>query len=252
MNELSLFSGAGGGLLATQHLLGFNTIGYVEYDNYCQQVIAQRIKDGFLHNAPIFTDIRAFLDSGCAKLYQGITDLITAGFPCQPFSVAGQRKAEKDERNLWPEVHKTICQVRPRYVYLENVPSILSFDYIRRIYGDLAEAGYNAQWCELSAENCGAPHKRKRWWLVANSVCKRLASDSVQKAINHKECGGAWASITTNSTFNIAGNTFRELAFNLRTNDGVANRVDRIKAIGNGQVPKVVATAWGTLSLNIK
>ena len=88
MNELSLFSGAGGGLLATQHLLGFNTIGYVEYDNYCQQVIAQRIKDGFLHNAPIFTDIRAFIDSGCAELYRGVTDVVAAGFPCQPFSVA--------------------------------------------------------------------------------------------------------------------------------------------------------------------
>jgi len=170
VNELSLFSGAGGGLLATQHLLGFNTIGYVEIDDYCQKVIAQRIKDGFLHNAPIFTDIKAFIDSGCAELYQGVTDLITAGFPCQPFSVAGQRKAEQDERNLWPQTIQCIRIIRPRYAFLENVPGLLATSYIRRIYGDLAEAGYNARWCMLGADDCGAPHRRKRWWCVAESI----------------------------------------------------------------------------------
>jgi len=87
MNELSLFTGAGGGLLGTK-LLGWNPIGYVEWDDYCQRVIAQRIKDGFLPDAPIFGDIKTFIDSGCAELYRGVTDVISAGFPCQPFSVA--------------------------------------------------------------------------------------------------------------------------------------------------------------------
>ena len=91
MRELSLFSGAGGGLLGTK-LLGWEPIGYVEWDDYCQRVIAARIRDGYLPNAPIFGDIKAFIDSGCAELYRGITDVISAGFPCQPFSVAGKRK----------------------------------------------------------------------------------------------------------------------------------------------------------------
>jgi site-specific DNA-cytosine methylase len=81
MNELSLFSGSGGGLLGTM-LLGFTPIGYVEWDDYCQRILASRIKDGILPAAPIFGDIKTFIDSGCAELYRGITDVISGGFPC--------------------------------------------------------------------------------------------------------------------------------------------------------------------------
>ena len=169
MRELSLFSGAGGGLLATKHLLGWETIGYVEIDEFCQRVIAQRIRDGHLDNAPIFTDIRAFIDSGCAELYRGITDVITAGFPCQPFSVAGKGLAEADERNQWPNTLECVRLVRPRFVFLENVPGLLTHEYIRRIYGDLVEIGYDARWDCISAAHVGAPHKRLRWWLVAHA-----------------------------------------------------------------------------------
>ena len=91
MNELSLFSGAGGGLLGTM-LLGFRPIGYVEWDDYCQRVLAARIRDGFLSDAPIFGDIKTFISDGYAASYTGLVDVITAGFPCQPFSVAGKRK----------------------------------------------------------------------------------------------------------------------------------------------------------------
>src|ERR1041385_3049544 len=87
LNELSLFTGCGGGVLGSL-LLGHRIIGYVEKDDYCQKLIAQRIKDGIFHNAPIFSDIRTFIDSGSAELYRGVTDILSAGFPCQPFSVA--------------------------------------------------------------------------------------------------------------------------------------------------------------------
>ena len=170
MNELSLFTGAGGGLLATQHLLGFNTIGYVEIEEYPQAILAQRIADGFLNPAPIFGDIKRFISEGYAESYKGMVDVITAGFPCQPFSVAGQRKAEQDERNQWPNLIECIRIIRPQYAYLENVPGLLATDYIRRIYGDLAEAGYNARWCVLGADDCGAPHRRKRWWILATNT----------------------------------------------------------------------------------
>ena len=184
MNELSLFSGAGGGLLATKHLLGWNTIGYVEIDDYCQRVLAQRIKDGFLDNAPIFGDIRTFIDSGHAELYRGVTDVITAGFPCQPFSVAGKRDTT-DKRNMWPSTIEAIRIVKPRYgCFLENVPGLLSaksgvdnatarsISYFGTILRDLAEAGYNARWTVLGAGDCGAPHRRKRLWVMAESRCK--------------------------------------------------------------------------------
>jgi site-specific DNA-cytosine methylase len=97
MNELSLFTGAGGGLLGT-HLLGWKPCGYVEFNPYCQKVIAQRIKDGFLPIAPIFTDVREFIKSGAARQYRGIAQVVSAGFPCQPFSSAGKQLGADDPR----------------------------------------------------------------------------------------------------------------------------------------------------------
>ena len=167
MKELSLFSGAGGGLLATKHLLGWETIGYVEIDEYCQAVLAQRIEDGYLDPAPIFGDIEQFIQEGYAEAYQGMVDVITAGFPCQPFSIAGERKGEGDKRNQWPNTIECLRIIRPKYAFLENVPGLLSSGYAGQIFGDLAEAGYNARWCVLGADDVGAPHQRKRLWIVA-------------------------------------------------------------------------------------
>ena len=172
MKELSLFSGAGGGLLGTHHLLGWQTIGYVEYDDYCQRVIAQRIKDGLLSSAPIFGDIRTFISEGCAGLYRGVTDVISAGFPCQPFSVAGKRRGEEDERNMWPFTRDTIRIVKPKWAFLENVPGLISSGYFGEVISDLAEIGYHARWTVLGAKDVGAPHKRDRLWIVAESQCK--------------------------------------------------------------------------------
>ncbi len=205
MNELSLFSGAGGGLLGTK-LLGFQHIGYVEWNPYCQQIIAQRIKDGIFDEAPIFTDVREFVQSGVAREYRGFTDVVTAGFPCQPFSVAGKRKASDDDRNMWPATMEIIRQVRPANVFLENVSGLLSanetycqncgdinwklcefkeeskcgtceiamdgnatrpFYYFGEILRDLAESGYDARWCVLGAGDLGAIHRRKRLWVYA-------------------------------------------------------------------------------------
>ena len=171
MNVLSLFTGAGGGELAFQHLLtGFRTIGYVEIDDYCQRVIAQRIKDGLLDNAEIYGDIRTFIAEGYAEAYQGQVDVITAGFPCQPFSVAGKQLAEKDNRNLWPETIKTIRIVKPATVFLENVPGLLASEYALTIFRQLRENGYQTlPPLRLGADDIGANHRRKRAWIVAHS-----------------------------------------------------------------------------------
>lgn len=150
-------------------LLGWETVGYVERDEDCQRIIAQRIRDGIFDEAPIFGDIRAFIRDGYAASYQGVVDVITAGFPCQPFSVAGRRKGSDDSRNLWPETLEVLRTVRPRFALLENVPGLLANEYIRTIFGDLAESGFDARWCVLSAADVGAPHLRKRLWIVANA-----------------------------------------------------------------------------------
>jgi len=113
MNELSLFSGTGGGLLGTK-LLGFMPVGYVENNDYCQRILKQRITDGVLENAPIFGDIKAFISDGYADEYKGMVDIITAGFPCQPFSIAGKQQGDQDGRNMWPETIDVIRRVRWR------------------------------------------------------------------------------------------------------------------------------------------
>ena len=168
MNELSLFTGAGGGVLGTR-LLGWKSVGYIEWDKYCQQILAQRIKDGILDEAPIFRDIDDFIKSGAAKKYQGYVDVVTAGFPCQPFSVAGKKKGQDDDRNKWPQTIQCIRDVRPRYAFLENVPGLLSSGYFGEILTALAEAGFDARWCVLGADDVGAPHRRKRIWIKATS-----------------------------------------------------------------------------------
>ena len=297
MNELSLFSGAGGGLLGTK-LLGWRHVGYVEYERYCQQVIAQRIKDGFLDEAPIFGDIDHFIESGASKKYAGFVDVVTAGFPCQPFSVAGKQKGQDDERNKWPQTIQCICDVRPRYALLENVPGLLNSGYFQEILGSLAQAGYDAKWIVFGADDVGAPHRRKRLWILADSKCGR---GGVQPRALDREAGTiqAWGeqiqsrSEVRDSSTHVAdtpsdrkrGETdtgFPPQSFkggprmekgrdkimadsdgaklgrksdwwstepNVgRVVNGVASRVDRLKAIGNGQVPAVAATAWEILA----
>jgi len=169
MRELSLFSGAGGGLLGTVHLLGWRPVGYVEIDDYCQRVLAARIRDGLLPAAPIFGDIRTFIADGYAAGYSGLVDVITAGFPCQPWSVAGRGGGETDERNLWPETAECIRIVRPRFALLENVPGLLVHRYFGTVLGDLAEARYDCRWTVLSAKAVGAPHARDRLWILGHA-----------------------------------------------------------------------------------
>lgn len=170
MRELSLFTGAGGGLLGTHHLLGWETVGYVEIEDYCQRVIKQRIADGLLPEAPIFSDIRAFISEGYAASYTGMVDVVTGGFPCQPFSVAGKQAGENDPRNMWPQTIEAIRIVRPRYCFLENVPGLLVSGYFDRIVRDLHEARYDARWITLGADDVGAPHRRKRLWIMATDT----------------------------------------------------------------------------------
>ena len=164
MNELSLFSGYGGFNLGFQLAgLKVRTVGYVEWEKYPQEIIKARIKDGYIDDAPIFADIRSF----DGTQYRGLVDIITGGFPCQPHSVAGQRKGEADERNLWPDTARVINEVGPRYVLLENVPGIISNGYAGTVVGELSELGYDATWGIVSAEDAGAPHRRQRWWCFA-------------------------------------------------------------------------------------
>lgn len=289
MRELSLFTGAGGGLLGT-HLLGWEPCGYVEWNSYCQQVIAARIRDGYLPVAPIFTDVREFVQSGAAEQYRCVADVVTAGFPCQPFSVAGKQRAADDERNMWPATREVIRRVQPRSVLLENVPGLVSCGYIGTVLSDLAALGYVGRWGVLGAADAGAPHKRDRLWIVAHTdyakrraqreACDRLAigPDGIpqgQEGAGRFECGssdvayaercrseqrpdldllGRWQGEAEQTRMGGGGGYWKADPANDpesgvgRVANGVAHRVDRLKALGNGQVSAVVARAWQELA----
>ncbi len=166
MNELSLFSGYGGFSLGLR-LAGVEvtTIGYVEQDAYCQQILSQRMEDGYLDTAPIVRDIT----TTDFRPMAGLVDIITAGFPCQPHSSAGKRLGKKDSRNLWPDTLRVIREVGPHYVLLENVRGLAdgANPYSAEILGQLSEVGMDAVWGLHSAAEAGAPHLRWRWWCLA-------------------------------------------------------------------------------------
>lgn len=165
MNELALFAGAGGGILGGI-LCGWRCVCAVEKEPYCREVLLRRQRDGVLPMFPTWDDIRTF----DGRPWRGVVDIVTAGFPCQPWSCAGQRKGENDDRNLWPETLRVLREVGSRYVLLENVPGLLAHDYFGEILGGLAEAGYDARWGIVSAVEVGAPHIRKRLWIVCSDT----------------------------------------------------------------------------------
>ena len=182
MNGMDLFAGSGIGSLALKNIIpDYKTVCYVEWEAYCQAILIARIKDGLLDDAPIWDDVRTF----DGKQWRGKVDIVYGGFPCQPFSVAGKRQGETDEKNMWPDTVRIIGEVRPRFALLENVPGLFVFEYIRQIFGSLAEIGYDCEWLPLSASEVGAPHRRERAWILAypngGQNYSRIESESIQE-----------------------------------------------------------------------
>jgi DNA (cytosine-5)-methyltransferase 1 len=162
MNELSIFTGIGGSILTGEEL-GWNNVGCVEFDQKACAILNRNFPNLKIWNCDIGIFNKLF-----AHGYKGV-DLITAGFPCQPFSSSGKRLGEADSRNGWPATRRCIGVVRPPIAFLESVPGLTSFRYTQRIFGDLAEMGYDARWCIVSAAEVGAPHIRERLWILANN-----------------------------------------------------------------------------------
>ena len=244
MNELSLFTGAGGGVLGTT-MLGFKHIGYVEWNEHCQRVIAQRIKDGLISNAPIYGDIRTFNSEGYAESYKGLVDVVSAGFPCQPFSGSGHQLGEEDPRNMWPATISTIRTIRPKIAWLENVPTLLANKYIRRIFADLAKLGMSVRWGVLGTGETGGICTGKRLWILAftpnSSIIKSMDLQNIftySKESLGRQYSGAVSSM-------LSKDDYTELK---RDSNAVAIGMERLKAIGNGQDPILAATAFRILS----
>ncbi|AIB40817.1 MULTISPECIES: DNA cytosine methyltransferase [Pseudomonas] len=336
MNELALFAGSGGGILGG-HLLGWRTVCAVERDAYSAQVLAQRQNDGALPAFPIWSDVCSF----DGRPWRGLVDVVSGGFPCQDISAAGNGAGIDGSRSgLWREMARIIGEVRPKKAYLENSPLLVGRG-LAVVLGDLAEMGYDAQWCIVSASDCGAPHQRDRIWIVANDSrgrCCEPAGREVEQSgrtevisrsnaladadgarqpqparkqqecrLGPEQCSEAMANANSNISAEgrqgdaaqepgrrdtdrggirpVLADAVREREQRFvtgepdtqvrkepcerpnrprsdgfrrwpaepgmgRVADGVARRVDRIKALGNGQVPRVAATAFPLLSID--
>ena len=162
---VSAFSGAGGLDLAVRAAIPTRTICYIEREITCARVLAERASEGLLDEAPIYSDVKTFP----TELFAGKVDILIGGFPCQPFSVAGKQEGSEDERNLWPDTLRLIRSLRPRYAFMENVPGLVSHEYFGTILGDLAEAGYDAEWGSFTASEIGASHRRERVFILAHA-----------------------------------------------------------------------------------
>ena len=161
MNGLALYSGIAGLELGLKLAVpGYRTVCYVEREAYPASRLVACMEEKVLDEAVVWDDAETF--DGTA--WRRKVDIISAGFPCQPVSVAGKRQGHKDKRWQWPTVRRIVREVRPSFVFLENVPGIKP--YIPGITADLTEIGYRWTYGFLSAAGCGAPHKRIRWFCL--------------------------------------------------------------------------------------
>lgn len=240
---MHLFAGAGGGILA-DILLGHIPIVAVEIDACARSVLLSRQRDGLLPRFPIWDDIKTF-DGG---EWRGSIDIVAGGFPCQDISSAGKGSGiDGHKSGLWKEMARVICEVSPRFVFVENSP-LLTLRGLNRILWDLAAMGYDAEWGVLGASDCGFAHRRKRIWIVAHSDCAGL------ERINDLKEEAEWVQRSIAESIQARVEALRALLPSScfqRKSDGVDNWVDRLRAIGNGQVPIVAATAWRILSQSL-
>jgi DNA (cytosine-5)-methyltransferase 1 len=314
---LALFAGAGGGILGG-HLLGWRTVCAVERERYAADVLVARQNDGSLPPFPIWDDVCTF----DGRDWCGRVDVVSGGFPCQDISAAGKGAGIGGERSgLWGHMARVIGEVRPKFAFMENSP-MLTGRGLGVVLGNLADLGFDAEWCVLGASDVGAPHLRKRIWILAHAAgergdqgrhdvpdansfgrqlvglggvldgkraafgddahrcrCSIAYADSVEGGVeSRRRCGalrareadarreGLARDVSDADRERLEG-TIVEPRDSGRARacgggwpawpaepdvgrvvpHGVAARVDRLRAIGNGQVPRVAAAAFELL-----
>lgn len=270
-------------------------IAYVEIEAFAIANLVSKMESGQLPAAPVYTDLKTFP----SELFRDAVDIITGGYPCQPFSAAGKRLGEKDPRHLWPYIREHIYTIQPARVFLENVEGHISMG-LSSVISDLEEDSYGATWGIFSAREVGAPHQRKRVYILGysqhdGSLATTERGSTEEASTDNKEgqespCESEGASQSRSGgdlqageladTFSARSET--RLPGSVRSNkerntgiiddcsgeqsgrqedlrwppepgvgrvvDGCADRVDRIRLLGNGVVPQTAAKAWQVLS----
>ena len=270
-------------------------IAYVEIEAFAIANLVSKMESGQLDPAPIYTDLKTFP----SELFRDAVDIITGGYPCQPFSAAGKRLGEKDPRHLWPYIREHIYTIQPARVFLENVEGHISMG-LSSVISDLEEDSYGATWGIFSAREVGAPHQRKRVYIMADCNGVRcdwgtLSNGDSKRPMEVEALEGSEQPLVRSEVEGCSGNSGGELADTSneglqgssvaqnfireeqksndqlfarcnttqvgswqpepgvgRVVDGCADRVDRIRLLGNGVVPQTAAKAWQVLSSRLE
>ena len=256
---LDLFSGIGGFSYAAERLVGgYDTVQFVEQNPFCQSILRKHWPD-----VPIHDDICTL------RPEPGSADVVCGGFPCQDISTAGKQAGIKEgtRSGLFYELIRIVRVVRPKFIILENVAAILDNAMLGTVLGELAEAGFDAEWVCIPASAVGACHQRDRWWLVAYANHTRMEAARPQQQTTGTEQHGklgtlAHANRERQQKQHSAAIASRERHLGWgdapqrlhpdwrsyapepvlrRGDDGLSARVDRLKALGNAVVPQVAA-----------
>jgi len=278
---LSLCTGYGGIERGLERVFGSVTVlTHVEIEAFAAANLVNQMETGRMVPAPIWTDLKTFKPG----LFRGLVDILTGGYPCQPFSTAGKRRGSEDERHLWPFVRETIRACQSGWVFLENVEGHLSKG-IAEVLADLEEMAYQPKCGVFSAVEVGAPHQRKRVFILANRKSSRLErwqgiirTESTWKNERDASGGGKGHELAESEygrrkcfrqqekkTSTVTSRcdlwparpgelqheweeprvaTQSELG---RTVAGSAPRTDRLRLLGNGVVPQTAEKAFITL-----
>ncbi|MDP6423380.1 MAG: DNA cytosine methyltransferase [Planctomycetota bacterium] len=259
-NVLALCSGVGGLELGVGLAVGAaaRVVCHVEREAYAAAVLAARMEDGTVDPAPIWSDVKSF----DARPWRRGVDIVTGGYPCQPFSHAGKRLGVDDPRHLWPDFARIIGECQPEIVFCENVSAHLrnGFDVVAR---DMEGMGYRVAATLQTAAEHGAWHRRERlFWAAARdadgesesafAVDAEMAGQPCDTYATDADCEGPQRHGAERG-LEPATRHAREIAPIYRgwesepdvgrVADGVASRVDRLRACGNGVVPVVAANA---------
>lgn len=234
LTHFSLFSGIGANDLAAEWA-GFKTVGQCEWADFPTKVLEKHWPD-----VPRWRDIHDLTGESVRRAGIENISVLSGGFPCQPHSAAGKRKASADERDLWPEYRRVICETSPKWIVGENVAGLLSSEsgrFFGGILRDLAEMGYDVGWCSIRASWVGAVHQRERVFIIAHANSVRCEGVSEGQVSRHT----VMDTIESQRGLQRMPDRWRIPTSRIcRVDDGVRHRIHRLKSLGNSIVPHQV------------
>jgi len=220
--------------------MGWENVLHCEINPFCQKVLKYHFP-----NAISYADIKTTDFS----VWRNRIDIITGGFPCQPYSIAGEKKGKEDERYLWPEMFRAFKEIRPRWGVGENVPGIIDDEFsITTIKNDFASIGYHLLPVKIPASLMGANHNRERIWFIAHSNSNGMerCRDGSDIKKDRQRRQSSQADLFNQKTFTKGYSAESESEL-IRADDGVSNWMERVKALGNAVVPQIVYQIFKTI-----